>query len=84
MKRLYGTGTLVFKEGESGLVAYVILSGEVGLIKDAPRGPVVLTVLGKGEVFGEIGVLTRDPRNVSARARTELVVEVVPCSEFLH
>jgi len=84
MKRLYGAGELVFRKGEQGLVVYVILTGEVELIKDTPRGPVTLAVLGKGDIFGEMGALTRAPRSASARARAELSVEIVPRSEFLQ
>ncbi|KAF0117066.1 MAG: Crp/Fnr family transcriptional regulator [Rhodospirillaceae bacterium] len=84
MKRFYGAGELVFREGEQGLVVYVILTGEVELIKDTLRGPVTLAILGKGDIFGEMGALTRAPRSASARARTELSVEVVPRSEFLQ
>ncbi|MBF0093613.1 MAG: cyclic nucleotide-binding domain-containing protein [Alphaproteobacteria bacterium] len=84
MKRTFQAGEIVFREGEISLTVYVVQSGEVELCKMGPRGMVVLATLGKGEMFGEMGVLDKTPRSATALAATDLEVEIIPRSEFLH
>lgn len=84
MKRYYKAGEVIFREGEISLTAYVIQFGEIDLLKMGPRGMVLLATLGKGELFGEMGVLDKTPRSTTAIAATDLTVEVIPRSEFMH
>ncbi|WP_419419114.1 cyclic nucleotide-binding domain-containing protein [Legionella sp. D16C41] len=61
-------GTLIVKKGELGDVLYIIISGKVA-IKDGSK---VLATLGDQEIFGELSVLSPEPR-------TESVVAVENC-----
>lgn len=68
-------GETIFKEGDAGNSIFVILYGEVDLIK-SPKGKddVVIVTLPVGAVFGEIAMLTNRKRNLAARAATTKVV----------
>lgn len=60
--------TLIFKQGEFGDTAYVIDQGRVEIfIHDSAGEEIVLTVLGHGEIFGEMAVIDNQIRSASAR-----------------
>ncbi len=67
----FGEGEVVFSEGDLGLGMYVIQSGEVEIRKRIGGQDRVLSVLGKGDFFGEMALLEDDePRSATAVART--------------
>lgn len=64
-------GEIVFHEGDAGDRCYLIHSGEVEIIgKDDDGSSHVLTVLSSPSMFGEATLITRSPRNATARAKT--------------
>jgi CRP-like cAMP-binding protein len=71
-------GTLLFTEGESGDVAYLIRSGSVEIFVTRPHGVLTLATRGPGEIFGEMAIIDDGPRAASARARTDC--ELTPVS----
>lgn len=83
--RQYEAGAVIFREGEDSDAAFMIESGRVELLKGG-RGGVQVQVgeLANGDLFGETGVLDNGPRNVMARALTDVIVRVIPRSEFLR
>jgi hypothetical protein len=54
----FSEGTTILKKGEPGNKLFIIISGEVEVIGD---GSVRIAALGKGEVFGEMSLLSGDP-----------------------
>jgi CRP-like cAMP-binding protein len=70
--RNYPTGAEIFAEGASGDLMYVILDGEVEILKGAHAGSAkVLSTLGKGEFFGEMALIDDSPRSASAVAKVD-------------
>lgn len=70
--KFYLAGQEIFAEGASGDLMYVILEGEVEILKSAQGGSAkVLSTLGKGEFFGEMALIDDSPRSASAVAKTE-------------
>jgi CRP-like cAMP-binding protein len=62
------TGTVVFKEGESGRELFVILDGEVEVLRRSKRGHETrVAILGPGDWFGEMSVLDVLPRSATTR-----------------
>lgn len=62
-------GEVVFREGEEGGEMYAVLSGLVSITRRGLDGvDATLTVLGKGEVFGEMGLVDTAPRSATATA----------------
>jgi len=72
----FGAGERIFKEGDKGRCAYLVKSGQVDLYRTLNNQDMALGSLGTGEVFGEMAVVTGEPRSATALAgqATELVV----------
>ena len=68
-QKTFGPGELIVEEGHTGNGMYVIVSGNVEVVKalgtDSPR---VVARRGSGEVFGEMALLGEWPRTASVRA----------------
>jgi EAL domain-containing protein (putative c-di-GMP-specific phosphodiesterase class I) len=77
-------GTLLFTEGESGDVAYLIRSGSVEIFVTRPHGVLTLATRGPGEIFGEMAIIDDGPRAASARARTDCELTPVSRQQFTH
>ncbi len=67
-------GKELFAEGDSGDRAYVIMEGEVDIIKLASGREVLLAVRGSGTVVGEMAVLEDTPRTATVRARSDVAL----------
>ncbi|MDR4497400.1 MAG: cyclic nucleotide-binding domain-containing protein [Candidatus Scalindua sp.] len=70
-------GTVLFKEGDKGDEMYLICSGEVKLTRKTPNGEIILTVLGFGEFFGEMSVITNKPRTINAETVTDCRLNII-------
>jgi CRP-like cAMP-binding protein len=66
--KVYRDGEVIFKEGDSGEVMYVIQAGRVRIKKDGPSGEITLGTLESGEIFGEMALFDRMPRSATAVA----------------
>ena len=75
---LFGPGEALVSRGETGNSMFVILDGGVEVAGKSDTGSqVVLAKLGPGEYFGEISLLTGEPRNATVSAETDtLVLEI--------
>lgn len=70
----YRVGERLFEAGEEGDSAFVIISGEVGVVIPVDGSEQTVAVLGQGEIFGEIAALTQQQRTSAIVARSELSV----------
>lgn len=62
-------GETLFEEGDPGDALYVLLSGSLGVYVNRPGGTVeLLTLLGPGEIVGEMGVIASMNRSATIRA----------------
>lgn len=70
----FAKGNVITRQGASSQHwLYIIISGETEVYLDAPNGQKrVLNVLGKGDFFGEMSVMTGTPRQASVIARTDV------------
>lgn len=65
-------GERLFDEGDAGDRLYVVLDGKIKLTRAAPDGREnLLSVLGPGEMFGELSLFDPRPRTASAVAVTD-------------
>ncbi len=70
--KFYLAGEVIFSEGSQGDLMYVILEGEVEILKAAQAGSAkVLSTLAKGEFFGEMALIDDSTRSASAVAKTD-------------
>lgn len=70
-------GDFVFKEGDVGDFAYVLVSGSVEICKLSGGELLPLHELTPGALFGEMALIDKAPRSASARAKTEAVVREI-------
>jgi CRP/FNR family transcriptional regulator, cyclic AMP receptor protein len=65
-------GERLFAEGDEGDRLYVVLEGKIKLTRAAPDGREnLLSVVGPGEMFGELSLFDPRPRTASASAITD-------------
>lgn len=72
-------GDIIVHRGEAAHAMYFIASGKVE-IELSPK-PVVM---GEGEFFGEMAILTRQPRSATARALTACKLLVLDARDLTH
>ncbi len=75
-KETHPKGTVIYHKGDTGNKLYLIASGQVALLDNANGRESTVAVLGQGEIFGEMALLTGEPRSVSVRldATSDLLV----------
>ena len=68
-------GGYIFKEGDPGSALFVLLFGEIDLVKKSEGGKEsIILKLKSGALFGEVAMLTGNKRNLDARASSAKVV----------
>lgn len=68
-------GEILFEQGDMGDSIYVVVSGEVELVRELDNGgQEVLKIAGPGDYFGEMGPLFALPRSLTARAGTDVTL----------
>ncbi len=77
-------GEMLFRQGDVGDAAYIILDGEADVLVDAPEGPVRVATIGRNSIVGEIAILCDVPRTATVAARSELAVLRVAKDGFFH
>jgi hypothetical protein len=78
----YKKGDVILTEGQRGGEAYVVHLGRVEVFRVGPP-ELPLAVLGPGQIFGEMALITDDPRSASVRALERVEVGVIARDEFL-
>jgi CRP/FNR family cyclic AMP-dependent transcriptional regulator len=73
-------GEVIFQEGDPGDAMYVVLEGRVRISKHIPgAGEEALAILERGDYFGEMALIDRQPRSAEAKAHDgEAVVLSIP------
>jgi CRP-like cAMP-binding protein len=77
-------GQVLFNQGDPAGAFYVVYSGCIHLLLDSANGrELVINEMRAGDGFGELGIITDQPRSATAVAREESVVMVIPRRDFL-
>jgi CRP-like cAMP-binding protein len=80
----FEAGHVLFREGDMGDAAYIIMEGEADVLVDSPAGPVTVAVLGHNAFVGEIAILCDVPRTATVKARQRLVCLRISKELFLR
>ena len=67
-KKRFQQGDMICAEGSHGDCAYIVESGRVEIFVGTGSERVTLSILGVGEIFGEMAVIDGSPRSASAVA----------------
>ncbi|HEY3236604.1 MAG TPA: mechanosensitive ion channel family protein, partial [Polyangiaceae bacterium] len=82
--RLYNQGEVIIRQGESGDELFLVEHGEVCVNIEGKRGPVEVARLGPGNFFGEMSLMTGEPRSATVLAAVECELIVVKKESFQH
>jgi putative ABC transport system ATP-binding protein len=76
-------GDVIFRQGTRGALVYVVESGAVEIVRERPDGGEdVLSKVGAGDFFGEMGPMFDLPRSATARAEQAAIVTGYPLEQF--
>ncbi len=82
--RAYRDGEIIIREGDPGDRMYVIQSGRVAITRRAGDKDVLITELGKEDVFGEMALFDRTLRSATVRAVGDVRVLSIDKKTFLN
>jgi CRP-like cAMP-binding protein len=78
----YRQGEEIIREGEPGDEMYFIESGRVQVVRGDGDGAMLLAEMAAGDLFGEMALLTGNPRSASVVALSNLDVWVLSQADF--
>jgi CRP-like cAMP-binding protein len=71
--RRYARGEVIFHQGDVGTALYIVRKGQVAIRLSSEDGKeALLTLLDRGDFFGELSLLDGEPRSTDAVAREEV------------
>jgi CRP-like cAMP-binding protein len=82
--RDFAPGETIVAEGDEPDAFYVIVEGEVAVLKERGEGSRVLTTLSDGAHFGELSIFDGLPRSATVRAAKPTTCLVIPRWEILQ
>jgi small-conductance mechanosensitive channel/CRP-like cAMP-binding protein len=78
----FTTGETIFHQGMVGDALYIVDRGEVGVRVQLDESTAEVARLGRGDVFGEMALMTGEPRAATCIARTEVTCYAVDRDVF--
>ena len=80
----YQDDQVVFREGDSGDAAYIIVNGAAAILISTEAGQIEVARLRKGDVVGEIAILCDVPRTATVQAKESLVTLRIGKDRFFN
>src|SRR6476659_3594857 len=78
----FAEGQVLFREGDPPDCVFRVLSGAVDVLREIDGEPILLGTVGAGEFLGEMGVVENRSRSATARAASEVEVEILTPTEL--
>ena len=82
-RRHYEAGEYIYQSGDIATEFYVVIAGEVEVLRKQDGQQSSVATLGVGEYFGEMSLLSQVPRSSSVRANTRAELLVMTGEDFL-
>ncbi len=82
--RVYEDGEVVIRQGETGDHMFAIQSGQCEVVQESDGGETRLSVLGNGDIFGEMALFEKQPRSATVRALGQVRILTVDKKAFLR
>jgi len=73
----YETDEIIFKEGDTGDYAFIILSGQVEISRSVDNKSTVLNTVDKGDIVGELALFTKETRTATVKALEPTTVRIM-------
>jgi len=78
----FAKGDVIVTEGIMSQKAYIIMNGEVAISKKIGKRSVTVSVLKKGDIFGEMGLFQETIRSATVIARGDVEVGLITKERF--
>jgi NADH dehydrogenase len=79
----YEADEVVFREGDKGDRLYIVVNGQVKIVNERPDQPAnLIAELGPGDCFGEMALISDNPRNATVRTTGSVDVLTVDRESF--
>ena len=82
--RVYESGEIIFRQGDSGSCMYVIQDGAVEVLRSQEGSTVRLAVLESGDFFGELSLFGDDERSATIRTLVKARIITVDKKTFMR
>ena len=83
--RCFQKGAIIVTAGDLSDAVYFVLKGDLKICVAGEDGKeVILNVIGAGESFGELAVLTGEPRSADVIAKTPCELMIIEKADYLH
>lgn len=83
LERTFEDGDVIIREGDDDREMYIIQEGEAVATKAVKDGEIFLCTMGRGQFFGEMGLMASQPRSATVRAKGSVRVIVLRPGSFL-
>ena len=83
LRTTYKKGETVFKEGDAGQSMFLLIEGEVEVIKNLAGGQRELAKINAGDYFGEMSLLSGQYRIATVYAQTDLICHTISRRDFM-
>jgi CRP-like cAMP-binding protein len=80
----FSSGETIFRQDDPSQSAYLILSGKVDIHVEEDGRRAFIATLMAGEVLGEMGLITDEPRSATATVREDCSLMRLDSDEFLR
>jgi CRP/FNR family cyclic AMP-dependent transcriptional regulator len=81
-EKAYAPGEAVFLEGDPGKGLFVVLDGEIEVVRETAQGSQRIETFGPGTAFGELALIDDLPRSATALATTPTRLLILYRSHF--
>ena len=78
----FAEGQVLFREGDPPDCVFRVLSDAVDVLREIDGEPILLGTVGAGKFLGEMGVVENRSRSATARAASEVEVEILTPTEL--
>ncbi|MNK08123.1 Phytochrome-like protein cph2 [compost metagenome] len=75
---------IIFSEGDEGDCAYIIEKGRVLVYMTKDREDIPLSILGEGEIFGEMSLIDNQSRSATVKAMEDVRLTIVTKQQLLE
>lgn len=80
--RRFPAGAALMEEGGAAVSCFVLVAGDVEVVRASPEGVRVLALQGAGAVVGHMALVDRTPRSATVRALTPVTALELPRDVF--
>ncbi len=81
-REVYYKGQTIIEQGSEGYRAYYIERGHVEILIKDSHHQLKIAEMGPGDIFGEMALITREPRSATVRALDDCVLTVISQEEI--